>query len=152
MEDNKIKLYTKFPIHFYFIVVGLMIILPLFNIIFIDIGLKEKLMAVFLIIFGICMFIIIISANMFHKIGYIITKDSITAFSFVNKKEYLWNKIVNYSINGNEKKNDLYLRFYTEESLKNKGILKPKYVISIATKYHKLNIDELIEMINEIKK
>jgi hypothetical protein len=45
----------------------------------------------------------------------------------------------------------LFLNFQTEDSLKNKGILKSKNVLSISTKLYKIDMNELIKKINEIK-
>jgi hypothetical protein len=151
MENNEIKLYIRFPISFYF-TFGLMIILPLLNIIFIyDLSLKFKIMCILLFIFGIIMLIHLISANIFKKIGYVITKENITVFSLFHKKIILWDNIVSYNLTGYEKKNDVYLDFFTEDSLKNKGILKTRYIVRIPTKYCKINIKDLIKKINEIR-
>ena len=158
MENKEIKLYVKLPVYYYFIFVGLMVILPLFFILFNDIFnmnknyvLILKIISIIILSFGIIMTLVLFLVNIFKRIGYIITKEGITSFSPVNKKTFLWNQIVSYTVNGYEKKNDLYLRFYTEKSLKNKGQLKPKYVINIPTKLCKININELIEKINKIR-
>ena len=151
MENKELKLYVKSPVYLYFIVVGVMIILPLCSIIFIDYGVKVKIISIIVLFFGICMLLVIISVNIFKKTGYIITKEGITVFFPLNKKTVLWDQIVSYSVNGYEKNNDLYLRFYTKNSLKNKGILKPKYEINIPTKYCRIDINELIEKINRIR-
>jgi len=151
MENNEIKLYAKLPVYYYLILVGFMVILPLFFILYNDYGLKIKTINIIILSFGIFMTLVLFLVNIFKKIGYTITKEGITSFSPVSKKTFLWNQIVSYTVNGYEKKNDLYLRFYTEKSLKNKGQLKPKYVISIPTKYCKININELIEKINKIR-
>jgi hypothetical protein len=157
MEEKELKLYVKFPVYYYFICVGLMVILPLFFIIFNDFFdinknyvLILKVISIIILSFGICMSLVLFLVNKFKKTGYIITKKGITSFSPVKNKTYLWNQIVSYTVNGYEKKNDLYLRFYTEDSLKNKG-LKPKFVINIPTKFCKININELIEKINKIR-
>jgi hypothetical protein len=97
------------------------------------------------------MSLILFLVNIFKKIGYIITKEDITSFSPIHRKTFLWNQIVSYTVNGYEKKNDLYLRLYTDKSLKNKGQLNPKYVINISTKLCKVDINELIEKINKIR-
>jgi hypothetical protein len=151
VEKNEFKLYVKFPVYSYLIVVGFMVIFLLFNIIYTDYGLKVKIISIIALFFGICISLVLISTNIFKKTGYIITKEGITSFSPVNKKIFLWNQIISYTVNGYEKKNDLYLRFYTENSLRNKGILKPKYVINISTKLCRININELIEKINKIR-
>jgi len=157
MEKNEIKLYVKFPVYYYLLSVGFMVILPLFFIIFNgsfnihrNYVLILKIISITILSFGICMSSVFFLVNIFKKKGYIITREGITSFSPVNKKTYLWNQIASYTVNGYEKKNDLYLRFYTGDSLKNKG-LKPKYVISISTKLCKININELIEKINKIR-
>jgi len=151
MENNEIKLYVKFPVYYYLILVGIMVILPLYNIIFSDYGQKVKLISMIILIFGICVSLVLILINIFRKTGYIITKEGITQFSLINKKKFLWDEIVNYTVNGYEKRNDFYLRFYTESSLKNKGTLKPQYVINISTKLCKIDINELIKKINKIR-
>jgi len=152
MENNEIKLYIRFPTHFYFIFIGL-IILPLFCIIYsYDLSLKQKTMFIFGLIFGTFMLILLISTNIFKKLGYIITKENITFFSLFNRKIVLWDNIVSYNLTGNEKKNDVYLNFFTEDSLKNKGILKSRHIIRIPTKYCKINIKELLQKINEIRR
>jgi glucan phosphoethanolaminetransferase (alkaline phosphatase superfamily) len=152
MENKEIKLYIRFPVLFSFICVGLMIILPLFDIIYVyDLSLKQKMMSILILILGIFMLIFFISANIFKKLGYIITKESITFFSLFHRKIVLWDNIVSYNLTGNEKKNDVYLNFFTEDSLKNKGILKNRYIMSIPTKDCKINIKELLEKINEIR-
>ena len=151
MENNEIKLYVKFPVYYYLISAGVLVVLPLLNLIFNDYGLKIKNVSIVTLVVGICIFLILVSINIFRKTGYIITKEGITSFSPVNKKVFLWNQIVSYTVNGYEKKNDFYLRFYTENSMKNNGILKPKYVINISTKLCKININELIKNINELR-
>ena len=161
MENKEIKLYIKFPVYYYLVFIGVMVILPLFFIIFNDIFninknyvliLKIlKIISIVILSFGICVSSVLFLVNIFKKKGYIITKEGITSFSPVNKKIFLWNQLVSYTVNGYEKKNDLYLRFYTEKSLKNKGLLIPKYVLSISTKLCKININELIEKINKIR-
>jgi hypothetical protein len=151
MENKEIKLYVKVPVYFFLFLAGFMVILPLFFIIYNDYGIKIKTISIIILSFGICMSLVLFLVNIFKKTGYIITKEGITSFSPLNKKVFLWNQIVSYTVNGYEKKNDLYLRFYTENSLKNNGILKPKYVISISTKYCKININELIEKINKVR-
>jgi hypothetical protein len=149
MENKEIKLYVKFPFYFYFIV-GFLIILPLFSLIEINYNLKIKIISIIVLFLGIFMLLVLISINIFRKTGYIITKEGITSFSLLNKKIILWDQIVSYTVNGYEKNNDLFLRFYTGNSLKNKGI-KPKYEINISTKYCKININELIKEINKIR-
>ena len=158
MENKEIKLYIKYPAYYYLVFVGLMVILPLFFIIFNDsLNINKnyvlilKILSIIVLSFGICSSLVLFLINISRKTGYIITKEGITLTSLVNKKTYLWNQIVSYTVNGYEKKNDLYLRFYTEKSLKNKGQLNPKYVISIPTKYCNVNINELIEKINKIR-
>jgi len=151
MENNEIKLYVKFPVYYYLISAGVLVVLPLLNLIFNDYGLKIKNVSIVTLVVGICIFLILVSINVIRKTGYIITKEGITSFSPVNKKVFLWNQIVSYTVNGYEKKNDFYLRFYTENSMKNNGILKPKYVINISTKLCKININELIKNINELR-
>jgi hypothetical protein len=158
MEDNEIKLYVKFPVYYYLFPVGFLVILPLFFIIFnnyVNIHrnylLILKIISAIIFSFGICMSLVLFLVNIFKKMGYIITKEGITSFSPVTEKVFLWNQIVSYTVNGYEKKNDLYLRFYTEDSLKIKGALKPKYVINISTKLCKISINELIEKINKIR-
>ena len=151
MEDNEIKLYVKFPVYYYLLFTGFLVILPLLNLIFNDYGLKVKTISMITLIFGICVFLILLIIDIFKKIGYIITKEGVTSFSPVFNKTFLWNQIVSYTVNGYEKKNDLYLRFYTEDSLKKKGYLMPKYVINISTKQCSVNINELIEKINKIR-
>ena len=157
MEEKELKLYVKFPIYYYFIFVGFMVILPLFFIIykdFFDINKYYvfilKVISIIILSFGICSSSILFLVNTSRKTGYIITKEGITLVSLVNKKTYLWNQIVSYTVNGYEKRNDLYLRFYTENSLKNKG-LKPKFVINIPTKLCKIDINVLINKINKIR-
>jgi len=158
MENNEIKLYVKFPVYYYLLSVGFLVILPLSFIIFNDLFnihknyvLIIKIISIVILSFGICISSVLFFVNIFKKTGYIITKEGITSFSPVNKKIFLWNQLVSYTVNGYEKKNDLYLRFYTEKSLKNKGLLIPKYVLSISTKLCKININELIEKINKIR-
>jgi len=157
MENNEIKLYVKFPIHFYLILAVFLIILPLFLIINNDYGIyndyveKIKTISKIILSFGVFITLILFSIDIFRKTGYIITKEGITSFSPVNKKIYLWDQIVSYTVNGYEKKNDLFLRFYTANSLKNKGAFKPRYVINISTKLCNINISELIEKINKIR-
>jgi len=156
MEDKEIRLHTKFPFYYYFIFVGLMVILPSFFIYndFFDINKNYafilKIISIIILSFGICSSLILFLVNTSRKTGYIITKEGITLVSLVNKKTYLWNQIVSYTVNGYEKRNDLYLRFYTENSLKNKG-LKPKFVINIPTKLCKIDINVLINKINKIR-
>ena len=158
MENNEIKLYVKFPVYYYLIYAGFLVILPLSFIIFNDFFniqknylLILKIISVIILSFGICVSLVLFFINIFKKTGYIITKEGVTSFSPVSKKSYLWNQIVSYTVNGYEKKNDLYLRFYTEKSLRKKGALIPKYVLSISTKLCKININELIEKINKIR-
>jgi len=158
MENKEINLYVKLPVYYYLASVGIMVLLPLFFIIFndfFDINKNYvfilKIISIIIISFGICSSLVLFFVNTFRKSGYIITKEGITSFSPVNKKKYLWNQIVSYTVNGYEKKNDLYLRFYTKDSMEKKGMLTPKYVISIPTKYCKISINELIEKINKIR-
>ena len=157
MENSEIKLYKKVPLYYYLIIVGFLVILPLSFIIFNDLFtihknyvLIIKIISIVILSFGICVSLYLFSVNIFRKKGYIITKEGIKSFSPVIKKTYLWNQIASYTVNGYEKKNDLYLRLYTEKSLKNKG-LKPKYVISIPTKLCKIDINVLIDKINKIR-
>jgi len=149
MDNNEFRLYVKLPVYYYFISGGLMALFPI--VIYTDYDLKIKIISIITFFFGICIFLVLVSVNIFKKMGYIITKEGITSFSLVHEKIFLWDEIVNYTVNGYEKKNDLYLRFYTENSLKNKGKLKPKYVINISTKLCKIKINELIEKINKIR-
>jgi len=156
MENKEIKLYVRFPVYYYIFSVGFLVVLPLFFIIFNDLFninkiyvLILKTISIIFLSFGICISLVLFFVNIFKKTGYIISKEGITSFSPLNKKTYLWNQIVSYTVNGYEKNNDLYLRFYTEDSLKNKG-LKPRFVINIPTKLCKININELIEKINKI--
>jgi hypothetical protein len=151
MENKEIKLYTKFPVYYYLILVGFLVILPLFFILYNDYGIKIKTVSIIILSFGICMTLVLFLINIFRKKGYIITKEGITSFSPLSKKTFLWNQIVSYTVNGYEKNNDLYLRFYTEDSLKKKGMLTPKYVIDISTKLCGISISELIEKINKIR-
>jgi hypothetical protein len=150
MENKEIKLYQKSPFYFSFIA-GLMIILALFSIIYINYGLKVKIISIIMLFFGIFIFLAFISTNIFRTTGYIITKESITFFSPLIKKTILWDQIVSYTVNGYEKNNDLYLRFYTGNSLKNKGKFNPKYELNISTKFCNININELIDKINKIR-
>jgi hypothetical protein len=156
MENKEIKLYVRFPVYYYIFSVGFLVVLPLFFIIFNGLFninkiyvLILKTISIIFLSFGICISLVLFFVNIFKKTGYIISKEGITSFSPLNKKTYLWNQIVSYTVNGYEKNNDLYLRFYTEDSLKNKG-LKPRFVINIPTKLCKININELIEKINKI--
>jgi preprotein translocase subunit Sec61beta len=151
MEDNEIKLYVKFPVYLYLVIVGFLVILPMFFILYNDYGIKVKILGLITVSFGIFISLVLFLVNIFKKTGYIITKEGITSFSPVKEIKYLWNQIVSYTVNGYEKKNDFYLRFYTEESLKNNGKLKPKYVINISTKLCRVNINELIGKINKIR-
>jgi len=151
MEEKEFKLYVQIPVYFYFIIIVFLVISPLFFLIYTDNGVKIKILSIITLFLGIFMSLILFSINIFKKMGYIITKEGITAFSPVYEKTYLWNQIVSYTVNGYEKRNDLYLRFYTEDSLKNAGVLKPKYIINISTKYCRINISELIEKINKIR-
>ena len=151
MENSEIKLYKKVPLYYYLIIVGFLVILPLYFILFDDYVIKIKTISIIILFFGVFMTLALFLVNIFKKIGYIITKEGVTSFFPVSKKKYLWNQIVSYTVNGYEKKNDLYLRFYTEGSMKKKGLLIPKYVINISTKQCGVNINELIEKINKIR-
>jgi len=151
MEKNEFRLYERFPVYYYLISVGFLVILPLFFILYNDYGLKIKTINIIILSFGICISLVLFSVNIFKNKGYILTKEGITSFSPVHEKIFLWDEIVSYTVNGYEKKNDLYLRFYTENSLKNKGKLLPKYTISISTKLCNISINELFEKINKIR-
>jgi len=151
MEKNEFRVYERYPFYYYLISVGFLVILPLFFILYNDYGLKIKIISIIILSFGICISLVLFSANIFKKKGYILSKEGITSFSLVHEKIFLWDEIVSYTVNGYEKKNDLYLRFYTEKSLKHKGKLLPKYTISISTKLCNININELIININKIK-
>jgi hypothetical protein len=147
MDDNELKLFGKFPFHF-FIINALIFLLSGLNILF---KFYNIFLSMVLLIAGIYYLIHLISANIFKKIGFIINKERIIFFNIFYKKSIYWKEIVGYNITGNIKKDDLYLNFQTKDSLKNKGNIKNKNVVSISTKLYRININELIEKINKIK-
>ena len=150
MENESIKIFLRMPFFYIFVYIGI-IILSIFNIfIFNDIKILLKILSIFALITGLFLLLYYILRKL-NLIGYIITKENIVCLSLFNKKIILWNQIISYNITGNEKKNDLILNFYTEESIKNKGILKSKTAIRITTKFHNININELIENINKLR-
>ena len=139
---NEIKLPLTFPSWYFFISPGIMIILPIFSIIFIDNKIYEYLLSVFLIIFGIYLFIIFFGANILRKTGYTINKDGILFFNLFRKKMFLWEEIISYNITGDEKSGDLFLNFQTKNN---------KNAIRISSKLYKIKMEELTGKINEIK-
>jgi hypothetical protein len=107
---------------------------------------------ILLFILGILFLIIAIFTNFFNKNGFIIDENGITRIFFNKKYLIRWEHIISYSITGDIKRNDCYINFQTEKSIKYKNILKSKNAVSISTKLLKnITLNELIEEINSIK-
>jgi|TergutMp193P3_1026864.scaffolds.fasta_scaffold28783_2 hypothetical protein len=152
MDNNEFTLYVKFPAYFYVVAVGAMILLPLYDLIYIyDLSLKRKMTCILLLIPGLIMLISVVAANVFHKTGYTITREKITFFLPLRTNVVLWEHIVSYNITGSDKTNDAYLYFYTEQSLRNRGILKSRYALRIPARWCNITIEELLVKINEIR-
>jgi hypothetical protein len=151
MDDNRLILYLKFPLRYMFGTI-LIFLFSIYCLVFTDDTiLRYVLCNIFVLLISIYITIIIIGANIFKKIGFKINKEEILFFNLYGKKMFLWKELISYNITGDEKRGNLFLNFYTEESLKNKNILKNKYVLRISSKLYKIKIEELINRINEIK-
>jgi hypothetical protein len=149
--DTELKLFLKFPWYYYFLV--LLVFVPFFDFMSVNsLTTFDVAKDIFLFLIGIFVTIVIISANIFKKTGFIITDKGITIFNIFYKKLILWEEIISYSITENIKGNNLFLNFQTKESIMHKGIIKSKNVISISAKFFNIDMDELIEYINKIRK
>jgi hypothetical protein len=150
MNDNELKLYLTFPF-WSFLLTGALILFSIYMIIFMDKTINDHFQSIFLIIISLFLLINCIVTNIFRKIGYIINKEGILFFSLYGKKMLLWDEIIGYNITGDEKSRDLFLNFQTEKTINNKNILKSKNAITISSKFYKIEMNELIDKINEIR-